>query len=266
MRLCGNLPNIFSPKTYSYIKQTVLEKISLRLTLCTLGMSSSLTNSTSSAISAILLLTSDPVFLGRFSQGPGERREKHELLQKEKVVEFNIKWKAVLNYVSFYFSRPFTGPVGINTCCVRSAIFPERSFDYSSSLFGRTGSRKQISMLTWNIWFSPVKMQKRMKALGQLVQDLEPDILAFQEVTLENLGLLRKQEWFARYHMIPPDVSKQGSYFVIILSVFPVDKWFVRPFKNSPYFNRKLVTAETVVKKVWVSSSHNRVWFWAVLV
>ena len=115
----------------------------------------------------------------------------------------------------------------------------------SSSLFGRTGSRKQISMLTWNIWFSPVKMQKRMKALGQIVQDLEPDILAFQEVTLENLGLLRKQQWFPRYHLIPPDVSKQGSYFVIILSIFPVDNWSVHPFQNSPYYNRKLVTAET---------------------
>lgn len=127
-------------------------------------------------------------------------------------------------------------------------VYALRSFlnvPSTSSLFGRTGPRKHISMLTWNIWFSPVKMQKRMKALGRIVQDLEPDILAFQEVTLENLGLLRKQQWFARYHMIPPDVSKQGSYFVIILSVFPVAKWFVHPFKNSPYYNRKLVTVET---------------------
>jgi len=122
----------------------------------------------------------------------------------------------------------------------------------SSFLFGKTASQGKISMLTFNIWFSSVKMQERMKALGQIVQDLEPDILAFQEVTRENLALLQKQRWFSRYYLIPPDVSKQGSYFVVILSLFPVDKWFIYPFKNSTYYNRKVVTAET---KIAVSSS-----------
>lgn len=101
----------------------------------------------------------------------------------------------------------------------------------------------KISMLTFNIWFSPHKMSERMEALGQIVQDLEPDILTFQEVTRDNLALLQKQRWFERYHLIPPDAAKEGRYFVVILSVFPVDKWKSYPFKNSP-LNRKLITAE----------------------
>ena len=86
-----------------------------------------------------------------------------------------------------------------------------------------------------------------MQALGQIVQDLEPDILAFQEVTLQNLALLRNQPWFSSYHLVPPDVStvsKQVNHFVLILSVFPVDKWLVHTFKKAPYKNRKIVTAE----------------------
>ncbi|XP_078361126.1 5'-tyrosyl-DNA phosphodiesterase-like [Oculina patagonica] len=104
-------------------------------------------------------------------------------------------------------------------------------------------------MLTYNIWYSTEKMRERMKALGQIVEDLEPDILAFQEVTVENLAVLQEQRWFSRYSLIPPDVVKRlqggpSKFYVVILSAFPVDKWQVYPFKNSPR-NLRLVIAET---------------------
>ena len=114
---------------------------------------------------------------------------------------------------------------------------------------GRTRPRSQISMLTYNIWYRSEMMQERMKALGQIVEELEPDIVAFQEVSLANLAVLQQQKWFSRYHMIPPDVTKEklnrfSRHFVIVLSVYPVDKWFRYSFKNSP-LERKLVVAET---------------------
>lgn len=105
-------------------------------------------------------------------------------------------------------------------------------------------SQARIGMLTYNIWFSPEKMRERMEALGQIVYDLQPDILVFQEVTRDNLAVLREQRWFSRYHLIPPDAMKQEKHFVVILIVYPVDKWFIYPFKNSPR-KRKLVVAET---------------------
>ena len=114
----------------------------------------------------------------------------------------------------------------------------------SGSLVDRTVTRKQISLLTWNLWYPSVKMRERMEALGQIVQELEPDILAFQEVTLQNLALLRNQSWFSKYHLIPPDISNEVDHSVVILSVFVVDKWFPHPFKKAPYRNRKIVTAE----------------------
>jgi len=100
-------------------------------------------------------------------------------------------------------------------------------------------------MLTYNIWRSAEMMRERIEALGQIVEDLEPDILVLQEVTLENLAVLREQRWFSRYLLIPPDVTKQGTISLeIILSSYPVDKWFISPYKNSPR-KRKLVVAET---------------------
>ena len=112
------------------------------------------------------------------------------------------------------------------------------------------GSRRQITMLTFNIWYPSVKMKERMNALGEIVQNLKPDSLTFQEVTLDNLALLRRQHWFDRYNVVPPDPEleirkHEGKHFVVILTVYPVDKWFIYPLKNSPVYHRKLVRAET---------------------
>ena len=113
---------------------------------------------------------------------------------------------------------------------------------------GRTRSRApdEISMLTYNIWRSPEKMRERIAALGQIVDDLEPDILVLQEVTLENLVVLKEQRWFSRYRLIPPDVTVQGTISLeIILITYPaVQNWYISRFVNSPR-KRKLVVAET---------------------
>ena len=130
-----------------------------------------------------------------------------------------------------------------------TVLFVLRAFfnvSFGSGLSFARGGSTEISMLTFNIWFSSEKMRERMEALGQIVEDLKPDILAFQEVTLDNLAVLQEQRWFSRYQLIPPDVyvASQGEHFVVILSVYPVEKWLVHPFKNS-LSNRRLVLAET---------------------
>ena len=116
-------------------------------------------------------------------------------------------------------------------------------FRRDSSAVYKRKSRSEISMLTFNIWFAAEKMEERMAALGKIVGNLKPNILTFQEVTRDNLALLRQQKWFARYYLTPPDITREGKYFDIILTVFPVDIWHVYPFKYSP-LNRKLTTGE----------------------
>ena len=110
------------------------------------------------------------------------------------------------------------------------------------------GSRRstEIKMLTYNIWLSDEKMRERMEALGEIVEDLKPDLLTFQEVTHDNLAVLQEQRWCSHYYLVPwpPDLAKEGkSHFVVILSSFPVEKWQVFTLKTSPR-NRTLVVAE----------------------
>ena len=104
----------------------------------------------------------------------------------------------------------------------------------------------EIRILTFNIWRSSEKMSERMEALGEIVEDLEPDLVTFQEVTRDNLAILQEQRWFSRYHLIIPDVAEQERPELAILSSYPVEKWQVYPFKKSDFpRQRRIVVAET---------------------
>ena len=114
-----------------------------------------------------------------------------------------------------------------------------------------TRGSDEISVLTFNIWFSSEKKEERMAALGQVVQELDPDFLIFQEISLGNLPALEKQRWFSKYRLIPPkvdamklmDVSKSCA---VILSryKYAVDNWKIFLYKRFAKYRRALVTAE----------------------
>lgn len=106
---------------------------------------------------------------------------------------------------------------------------------------------KLISMLTYNIWFDEFHMRERMKGIGKIIKELKPNIITLNEVTEENLSLLKSQDWFARYKLVPPESQRDESpYFVITLTDMLIKKWKVYPFKNSD-MGRKLLMVEVEV-------------------
>jgi len=117
---------------------------------------------------------------------------------------------------------------------------------FGGSLFFGNKRPMEIRILTFNIWRSTEKMRERMEALGEIVEDLEPDLVTYQEVTRDNLAILQEQRWFSRYHLILPNVTKQERPELAILSSYPVEKWQVYPFKYSDFpRQRRIVVAET---------------------
>lgn len=102
---------------------------------------------------------------------------------------------------------------------------------------------RKVALLSWNIWFGNFKMAERMTVLGEIIDRMRPDIIALQEVTRGSIALLKNQSWYHRYNSIPSDITKESTYFVVILSVFPVQSWKSYPFRNS-LMNRKLVTVK----------------------
>jgi hypothetical protein len=51
----------------------------------------------------------------------------------------------------------------------------------------------QLRVLTFNLFFEPVGLAPRMRAIGQMVERMRPAVLGFQEVTRASLALLKAQ-------------------------------------------------------------------------
>lgn len=50
-----------------------------------------------------------------------------------------------------------------------------------------------LRVLTYNVFFEPVCMELRMKAIGRVIEKARPAIVGFQEVTRDSLVMLKKQ-------------------------------------------------------------------------
>ena len=94
----------------------------------------------------------------------------------------------------------------------------------------RLGTLKQVTMLTYNIWFIGFEMEARMRGIGKIVNELRPNIITLNEVTLDNLRLLESQSWYQRYTIVPTDLKRQEAYFVAVLTNLPIRSWKAYPF------------------------------------
>ena len=72
-------------------------------------------------------------------------------------------------------------------------------------------------ILTFNIWFSDHAMARRMRAIGDLIAQHAPHVIALQEVTTEHLALLSEHpSWRAYDWTAPPD---DASYYTMLGSL-----------------------------------------------
>lgn len=111
-------------------------------------------------------------------------------------------------------------------------------------------SSGEVTMLTFNIWNSNERIEERMDALGQVVEDLQPDFLVFQEISPVNLPLLEKQRWFSKYRLTPPKTNlvqlmATSKSCAVILSheKYIVESWQIYLYQHFAKYRRALVTA-----------------------
>ena len=87
---------------------------------------------------------------------------------------------------------------------------------YSISSAGTSSLR----LLTWNIWFEPLHMHARMLSIVDTINNLQPDIISFQEVTRESLHyIVNGPNLDLHYNIVPASThSMAGSpYFVFTM-------------------------------------------------
>ena len=93
-------------------------------------------------------------------------------------------------------------------------------------------------------------MEERIEALGQVVRDLQPDVLVLQEISPVNLPLLEKQRWFSKYRLIPPkdnavQLMATSKSCAVILSrhKYAVESWQTDLYGHFAKYHRALVSA-----------------------
>lgn len=115
----------------------------------------------------------------------------------------------------------------------------------------------QVRVLTFNLFFEPVGLAPRMRAIGQMVERMRPAVLGFQEVTRASLAMLKAQvrschlsarssdaprrltlplaQAWAKYYDCSADVARPFSeaYFVVLFSALPVRSLETLPFANT---------------------------------
>ncbi|XP_015063827.1 uncharacterized protein LOC107009074 [Solanum pennellii] len=122
-----------------------------------------------------------------------------------------------------------------------------------------TSKSKVLKILTYNVWFADIEMNKRMKAIGNLISLHKPDVICFQEVTPEIYDIFQHSGWWKMYSCSISNVMElTRGYFCMQLSKLAVKSYSCKPFSNS-IMGRELCIAEIEVEKdttLVVATSH----------
>jgi len=106
----------------------------------------------------------------------------------------------------------------------------------------RRGERT-LSLLTWNVWFGLERPHRRWTELLAIVGSLEPDVIAFQEVTDPFLDMLRTAPWVKNgYELSDPTGASIERYGTVIATRLPPERVEVHPLESE--MGRKLVVVE----------------------
>lgn len=82
----------------------------------------------------------------------------------------------------------------------------------------------QLRVLTWNVWFQPVKLRHRIEAIGKIIRETDPHIIFLQEVTPEIMEVTFKSKWFLKSgYKCGQNILGllQLPYFVLVISKLP---------------------------------------------
>eukprot|EP00262_Sarcandra_glabra_P015653 TRINITY_DN4881_c0_g1_i4.p1 TRINITY_DN4881_c0_g1~~TRINITY_DN4881_c0_g1_i4.p1 ORF type:complete len:370 (-),score=48.12 TRINITY_DN4881_c0_g1_i4:280-1389(-) len=117
-----------------------------------------------------------------------------------------------------------------------------------------------LKILSYNVWFrKDLEMTKRMKALGDLIQQYSPDLICLQEVTPNIYNIFQQSSWWKVYHCsVSNEMATVRPYFCMQLSKLPVKRFSCKPFGNS-IMGRELCVADIDIgmgKSLAFATSH----------
>jgi tyrosyl-DNA phosphodiesterase 2 len=107
---------------------------------------------------------------------------------------------------------------------------PVGKYDVASSRWVDAGpagavDRDELTLTTFNIWFSDYHAEARYRAIAHLLARNPPDVMVFQEVTPEALAVFLDEPWIrVRYRRAAVTGRRVGNYGMLLLSRIPLGR------------------------------------------
>ncbi|KAF5763424.1 putative Zinc finger, RanBP2-type, endonuclease/exonuclease/phosphatase [Helianthus annuus] len=102
-----------------------------------------------------------------------------------------------------------------------------------------------LKILSYNVWFAEdIELRIRMRAIGDIIQLHNPDVICLQEVTPDIYAILQRSNWWKSYKCsLSFDTANTRPYFCMQLSKLPVKSYSCKQFSYSA-MGRELCIAE----------------------
>jgi len=123
-----------------------------------------------------------------------------------------------------------------------------RPFQYSNSnrrwercgdsLGNSSFPKRELTILSYNVWFDPANAINRMNSIGKIIEEVNPDLIALQEMTPYLCQLLFCQPWVSSYCVSDylgtelGKVNDQWRYGNIVLSKVLFHELLLRDFPS----------------------------------
>jgi tyrosyl-DNA phosphodiesterase 2 len=101
--------------------------------------------------------------------------------------------------------------------------FDEKTGSWAAVTSGVALDRDELTVTTYNIWNDSNHAQQRYLAIAELLSRRRTDVIVFQEVTPDALGLFLGQPWIREEYVRAAVVGEDaGGYGMLMLSRLPV--------------------------------------------
>ena len=111
--------------------------------------------------------------------------------------------------------------------------------------------------MTFNLWFSPDYAKERIASVLSIVEETSPDFVAFQEVLIPILEIIKSHPFIrSTYSISDIDGTHIHQYGVVLLSKHPADPGSSRVTLLATRMGRSLVSASYFCGEVVVGTVH----------
>ncbi len=114
--------------------------------------------------------------------------------------------------------------------------------------------KAQLRLLTYNVLVHPIETEKRAKAVMQIMQDSNADVITVQEAADSFTDALRQSGWARSYDRTPQQASSCAGQ--MILSKFPVTQSDCMPLAGRQGRLALITTVQTPDGPLHIATSH----------